>query len=729
MPRSLSVRPRAGRVFLSVAAVVLAVAGLSAAAVRAYARATASAEHAMTVRQRALEWLNVLVDAETGVRGAVAADDRSFLEPYQLAVAREPKSAAAVRGLLSGKVPEGLLDAAQHDARRTMDHLGAMASRVEAGRRDEALAILTTGVGRHLMDAFRHDVDGLTSDEATAVLAAQEKARAWARTALVGSLVLTFLACGLLALAWRRERSRRERVITLAKEARGRLKALSDLTAALVAARTRTEVARVIVEQCLRATGANTCTLYELEASGAALDLLAGHGVAPEVLDKVRRITEANDAADVLANMKAGTSVWAEDDADYARLYPKLAATPAGNQRARAFWSVPLVADGWSLGLLGVGYYEPRAFSPDERRFVETLCRHCAEAFLRASRLEHEDEARRWLSATLREAEEGRVREQALRGEAELANRAKDEFLATVSHELRTPLTSILGWATLLRRRKPPAELDRGLATIERNARLQTKLIEDVLDISRIISGKLALNIGPAKLGDVIWAAVETVTPAASLKGIVIATELTAADLTISGDADRLQQVVWNLLANAVKFTPKGGRVVVRAGRDGSNVWLRVEDSGEGIRADVLPVLFEPFRQADASTTRRHGGLGLGLAIVKQLVLAHGGTVEAESRGEGHGATFTVRLPAGAPHRPGHRRRGACGDGQGSSRRRAEGRRSRGSTAFASSSSTTSRTRSTSSARCWGSKAPRCTRPRPRSRPCTISPSYAPTSS
>jgi CheY-like chemotaxis protein len=235
-----------------------------------------------------------------------------------------------------------------------------------------------------------------------------------------------------------------------------------------------------------------------------------------------------------------------------------------------------------------------------------------------------------------------------LRSEAELANRAKDEFLATVSHELRTPLNAILGWTVLLRRRNPAEDMDRGLATIERNARLQATLIEDVLDISRIISGKLVLNVGTAKLGETIAAAVETVAPTASLKGIEIVNRVERDELPIVADADRLQQVVWNLLANAVKFTPKSGRVTVSAGREGSDVWLTVSDTGEGIRRVLLPVLFEPFRQADASTTRRHGGLGLGLAIVRQLVLAHGGTVHADSEGEGRGATFTVRLPARA---------------------------------------------------------------------------------
>jgi signal transduction histidine kinase len=246
----------------------------------------------------------------------------------------------------------------------------------------------------------------------------------------------------------------------------------------------------------------------------------------------------------------------------------------------------------------------------------------------------------------LRETEEAHIEERRLRGQSELASRAKDEFLAMVSHELRTPLNAILGWTVILRRRNPAVEIDRGLSVIERNARTQAKLIEDVLDISRIISGKLLLSLGPTNIADAVSSAVETVTPAAEGKGIAIQVEPVEPSLVITADPNRVQQIMWNLLSNAVKFTPKGGKVMVRAVREGSEVRLCVKDSGEGIRREVLPLIFEPFHQADASTTRRHGGLGLGLAIVRQLVSAHGGTVNAESEGPGQGASFVVRLPA-----------------------------------------------------------------------------------
>jgi signal transduction histidine kinase/CheY-like chemotaxis protein len=232
------------------------------------------------------------------------------------------------------------------------------------------------------------------------------------------------------------------------------------------------------------------------------------------------------------------------------------------------------------------------------------------------------------------------------RKEAEEANRLKDEFLATLSHELRTPLTAILGWARMLSDGQLK-EVDRARAveTIQRNAHLQSQLIEDILDVSRIVTGKLRLEVRPIELPPIIEAAVESVLPAAEAKQIRMQRVLDSGTSLVSGDSNRLQQIVWNLLTNAIKFTPKGGRVQLRLERVNSHVEIIVTDTGQGIRREVLPFIFDRFRQADASTTRQHGGLGLGLAIVRHLVEMHGGTVEAESEGEGKGATFTVKLP------------------------------------------------------------------------------------
>ena len=242
--------------------------------------------------------------------------------------------------------------------------------------------------------------------------------------------------------------------------------------------------------------------------------------------------------------------------------------------------------------------------------------------------------------------------ERAARTHAERTSRMKDEFLATLSHELRTPLNAILGWSQILSGNGAPAaeDLREGLEVIERNARVQTQLIEDLLDMSRIISGKVRLNVQPVDAAAVIDAAVASVLPAADAKGIRIQKVLDPLAGPVMGDPARLQQIVWNLLSNAIKFTPKEGRVQVVLKLASSNLEIIVSDTGAGIKPEFLPHVFERFRQADASTTRRHGGLGLGLAIVKHLTEMHGGTVRVASPGEGAGATFTVHLPLAIVH-------------------------------------------------------------------------------
>lgn len=241
---------------------------------------------------------------------------------------------------------------------------------------------------------------------------------------------------------------------------------------------------------------------------------------------------------------------------------------------------------------------------------------------------------------------ESLIREQIARAEAESANRMKDEFLATVSHELRTPLSAIIGWSHMLRKgRLDEATRERALETIERNAKSQAQLVEDILDVSRVITGNLQLNSGPVDLASVINSAVDSVQLAAVAKEIHLEVILDPSARLISGDASRLQQVVWNLLSNAIKFTPANGQVQVKLERVESNVQIRLSDTGPGIDADFLPFIFDRFRQADASSTRRHAGLGLGLALVRHLVEIHGGTVRAENRERSSGAVFTIELP------------------------------------------------------------------------------------
>jgi signal transduction histidine kinase/CheY-like chemotaxis protein len=270
---------------------------------------------------------------------------------------------------------------------------------------------------------------------------------------------------------------------------------------------------------------------------------------------------------------------------------------------------------------------------------------------LRARRRQYE--VRDHLDALARAKEERELllrSEQAARLNAENANRLKDEFLATVSHELRTPLTAIIGWTQLMRREPlDAATAGHALEVIERNGAAQLHLVEDLLDVSRIISGKLLLDVRPVEPASIIEAALDAVRPAAAAKGVELRAVIEVGAGAISGDADRLQQIVWNLVNNAVKFTPAGGSIEVRASGDGACVEIAVADTGAGIEPEFLPYVFDRFRQADATTTRSYGGLGLGLAIVRQLVELHGGAVSVASDGEGRGTTFTVTLPAARP--------------------------------------------------------------------------------
>ncbi|MDT5060942.1 MAG: hypothetical protein QOH63_1401 [Acidobacteriota bacterium] len=327
---------------------------------------------------------------------------------------------------------------------------------------------------------------------------------------------------------------------------------------------------------------------------------------------------------------------------------------PASESSAQSFLGAPIFSSGQVFGWLyladKIGADE---FTEADERLAVTLSTQVAvayenarlytEAQLHATELQQE-------IAERKQAEEERarmlIREQAARAEAETANRTKDEFLATLSHELRTPLTAILGWSHLMRTNKFDQEnIARALETIERNARSQAQLIDDLLDVSRIITGKLRLDVRPVELSAIIEAAIESTRPAAAAKAIQFEVALDKSASQVMGDASRLQQVVWNLFTNAVKFTPEGGRVEVRLEREGAQAQIIVSDSGQGINPQFLPFIFERFRQADGSTTRKHGGLGLGLAIVRHLVEMHGGTIKAQSEGINKGSTFTVTLP------------------------------------------------------------------------------------
>jgi signal transduction histidine kinase/CheY-like chemotaxis protein len=311
--------------------------------------------------------------------------------------------------------------------------------------------------------------------------------------------------------------------------------------------------------------------------------------------------------------------------------HPELAGHHCG--RANGFVAMPLVVRGETVGVLAFCTSQPLN---DALAVMGTVADLLALGIARAR------------------VEEERVilldRERNTRAEAEAANRSKDEFLAMVSHELRTPLNAITGWTSmLLSGGLEPARQKRALETIERNARSQAQLIDDLLDISRIISGKLRVNVGTVDVPSIAEMALESVRLAADSKGVALDAHIDTAAGQLTGDADRIQQIIWNLLSNAIKFTPKDGRVQLHVTREERGIVILVEDSGQGIPAEFLPHVFERFKQVDGTATRAKGGLGLGLAIVKHLTELHGGTIEVDSAGLGKGASFRAVLPGAAP--------------------------------------------------------------------------------
>jgi signal transduction histidine kinase len=390
-------------------------------------------------------------------------------------------------------------------------------------------------------------------------------------------------------------------------------------------------VARAVVERLAESLG-DLCILRLLSADETTLEPLAFHHRDPDAREALRPLIKPvpRDSGLLGPAVRSQQTVWR----------PRISAeellreAPTANLRAHierrgvhSLLIVPLLAGGRVLGTLTLLRDGPGpAFTAEDRDLVSALAGRAAAAVENARLMRDE---------------------QAARADAEAANRLKDEFLATLSHELRTPLNAIVGWTALLRSGQLDVPtVERALETIARNARVQTELVNDVLDVSRIVAGQFRIQLSSVALPAIVEAALETVRPAADAKGIRLDARVDPALSAVAGDASRLQQVAWNLLSNAVKFTPAGGRVEVRLANVRGRVDLVVTDTGSGIDASFLPHVFERFRQGDASTTRRHGGLGLGLAIVRHIVELHGGTVEAESEGPGRGATFRVKLPA-----------------------------------------------------------------------------------
>ncbi|HXC50766.1 MAG TPA: ATP-binding protein [Candidatus Limnocylindrales bacterium] len=418
------------------------------------------------------------------------------------------------------------------------------------------------------------------------------------------------------------------------------LRQLHELSAKLTENLDIASVLEVALRGALAVQGTDMGLLSLCETTREGLTLKAHNGFDAKFLREVAWVPPGGGSCGSCLTMRRRIVV---EDTETDPLFAEHrgAARRAG---FRACHSTPLITRaGKIIGVLSVHFRQPHRPSDREMQLMDLFSQMAANAIENVSlhrQAQHELEERHRLLRL----------EQDARTVSEKASRLKDEFLATVSHELRTPLTSIIGWAHMLRDDSlDPAIAERAVETIERAATTQAQLIEDILDVSRIITGNLKVNVAPVDPLRVIEGATSALELAARSKlinlSVVIGPAGIHGDKPILGDAIRLQQVVWNLVSNAIKFTSSGGRVDVRLTRDESELEIQVIDNGEGIEPEFIPYLFDRFRQADGSSTRRHQGLGLGLAIVRHLVELHGGTVRAESEGPGHGATFTVRLP------------------------------------------------------------------------------------
>ena len=424
----------------------------------------------------------------------------------------------------------------------------------------------------------------------------------------------------------------------LAEQTAQRNASLQALTAALSEVLTPAAAAEVAVEQGLAVLKASAGFIALLTDQDQTLEIIKALGYPQKLLNRWSRFPLTADLP-IADAVKTKQPILLESREAWAQAYPHLARLYASTLD-HAWASIPLIVEGRTVGGMGLSFREVQSFNEEDCAFMLALARQCAQAIERARAYAAEREAR---------------------AEAEAANRAKDEFLATLSHELRTPLNAVLGWIHLLRTRQLSEDkIERALETIDRNTKALGTLIEDILDVSRIMTGKFHLQAHPCELIPVIEAAIEVVRPSAEGKMIPIHCSINSSVGKVWGDANRLQQVVWNLLSNAIKFTPNGGQVTVRVeqgeGELGDRPYaeIQVSDTGKGISADFLPYVFDRFRQEDGKITKSHGGLGLGLAIVRYLVEMHYGTVQVSSPGEGLGATFTVRLPLWVSPRESH---------------------------------------------------------------------------
>ena len=591
--------------FLVAIAVLLLCGGLAMLQEARFAEAAARIEHTYEVLDSIDRVVGRLVDAETAYRGYLLTRTRAFLQPYE---GVDNQTRALLR-----RVEQLVADSPEQQARAGRLTALAEAKLIEMtrvlalsdnGDAAGAAAAVADGEGKRVMDEVRAVAAEMGGAESSLLAARSDQARLARRAALTFAVasLLVALAVAFVAVSVQRQLTRRRAAF------------LEEMAARVEAQRQAEEAAAELLQS-------ESFNRSILDNSGDCIQVLGP-----------RRPRGADESAGPGSTRgggpgrRAGRAV---GDALERRRQPGA----AGNRRC----------DGQRRGPV------PR-LSPDRQGHAQMVGRHRHTHSRRCrGQVQQLVTVSRDISEQKRAEQERALllaSERAARSEAERAARMKDDFVSTLSHELRTPLNAILGWIGVLKQQQSPETLAKAIDVIDRNSRRQSQMVDDLLDMSRIMSGKLRLDVQRLDAASVIEEALASAQPAADAKGVRLVRVLGSAAI-VQGDPGRLQQVVWNLVSNAIKFTPRGGLVQVTLRKVNSHIHVQVSDSGQGIRADLLPHVFQRFRQGDASATRHHGGLGLGLAIVKNLVEMHGGSVEAASEGEGVGSVFTVRLPAG----------------------------------------------------------------------------------
>jgi PAS domain S-box-containing protein len=585
----------------ALAAVLLVIAGGAACDRLAELRqANRWVEHTLTVQASLAQVLSLLSDAETGQRGFLLTGQSPYLEPYDAARTRLPQELEQLRRLTrDNPSQQERIASLEKLSQQKLAELSATITARANRRPGEAARIVLSGEGRRMMDEIRAVVVAMHAEEGRLLTERTEVQAQHGRHATLAIISSLALALVIVAAA----------VLTLSKVERER---------------DRERAARTTAEEVAAAIALSEERLKVTLAS-------IGDGVL--ATDTQGRITLLNGVAEALTG-------WTEAEAVGRGVEEVLVIVNEESRRPAEQPIARVLREGMVAGLAN---------------HTVLIARDGRETPVDDSAAPIKGKDQRIVGVVMvfrditgRKRAEGL--ERAARREAEEANRSKDEFLAMLSHELRTPLNSILGWARLLRDgQTTPKQRERALLSIERNAQHQTRLIEDLLDVSRIVSGKLTLEVQRVDLATVIDAALDLVRAAAESAGVEIVLDLHPSTPPMIGDPARLQQIVLNLIANAVKYTQRGGRVEIRLHQADASVELVVRDTGIGIRPDFMPHLFDRFRQDEAGA-RAQGGLGIGLTIVRHLVERHGGTIRAASAGEGQGSTFTVRLPINHAH-------------------------------------------------------------------------------